>query len=178
METISDDQIKYILGRRQMLLKQLRRRMENFYKDMDTAGDLIRSASMGSASGEKIGGSSSHSTDLSDVLSRYRHLIREQEVEMRVGLLRLVEEQERINRVWVCYQALPVEEYEVVTELYVKRKLYKTAEDESGMNHRQFEKIRKKALNRIRALSMGSYSNVEIMSMKEAEYEQLCLELD
>lgn len=118
------------------------------------------------------------SQDLSDVLSRYRKMIEEQEIEIRAGLIRLTEEQEKINRVWVCYRALPHEEHLLIMELYVNKKLYKTVEKESGMNHRQFEKFRKRALERIKTLYMSSCSNLQIISYKPSKYEQLRLALE
>lgn len=178
MRIITDDEIKDILFQHETLLSNIQKRVKKLYQDMDTANGLIRCASMGSTSGEITTLGSDDKRDLSDVFFRYQKLIEEQEVEVRIGLIRLVEEQEAINRVLVCYRSLPGVEYTLITELYVAKKLYRIVEKESGMNHRQFEKIRKRALARIRTLYTSHYSNIEIAAQKESRYEQLRLKLE
>lgn len=178
INSISDAEIKNILFHRNMLLGRIRKRIKRLYDDLDMVDELIRSASIYSPGEDRTGGGSKgNRTDLLDVLLRYENLIREQKSETRVAFLKLAEEQEKINRVWVAYEALPDMEHEIVTELYVQRELYRTVEELSGLNHREFENTRKRAMKSIRTLYESGYSNMEIMRLGTSKYEQLCLHL-
>ena len=171
-ESIEDKTIKYILSNHDSLQENIHSRVIEYYKELGTVDEFIRSASLNHNGSEKLVGG-----DLDSIVWLYKKNMYDYEKEIKIGLKQLSEEQEHINRVWICYKTLPKGEYEMLTNLYVKGELYKKGEIESGLNHRKFEKVRKGAIDRIKELYESKRSNIDIIVNKGKEYEQLRLNL-
>ena len=101
----------------------------------------------------------------------------------------LTEKAESIHRLYLCFQALGGEEYEIINRLYIKGELYKSAEKEMGLSHRAFEFERKRAIKNIQHLYESDKSNTQIVNLSKdnacsrkkkekkinVDYEQLSL---
>lgn len=175
MKKLTEDEIKYILFCSQDILKDNENRVLKLYETLDDVNEMIRSISLSSPSVGSIGGKKGIANDLTNVILKYEESLKNSNIEVRAGLLKLAEERETVNRVQVCYNALPVEEYQILSELYEKGLLYREVEENSGMNHRKFEKVRKRGLARIKELYESNLTNIEIIQLKQMEYTQLSL---
>lgn len=174
MKRLTENEIKYILFNSHEILKDNENRALKLYQTIDNVNEIIRSVSLstptvGSIKKEGV------VNDLTNVLLRYEESLKNSNIEVRAGLLKLAEERETVNRLLVCYNALPVEEHKILSELYEKRLLYKEVEENSGMNHRQFEKVRKRGLERIQELYESNLTNIKIIQLKQMKYTQLSL---
>lgn len=172
---MTEDEIKYILFNSYKILKDNENRAIKLYETLDDVNEIIRSVSLSSPSVGSISGKKGTANDLTSTFLKYEESLKSSNIEVRAGLLKLAEERETVNRIQVCYNALPVEEYKILSGLYEKRLLYKEVEENSGMNHRQFEKVRKRGLERIRELYESNLTNIEIIQLKQMEYTQLNL---
>lgn len=188
---ISDSFIKAVLRNHKQRLLEIHKRILELYEEMQDTDSMIRSMSTSSKLG-KIGGGKTSSQDLGDFLIRHHKMLKQQNEELRAELWRLSEEEETINRVWICFRALEGKEQEYLQLLYVEGRTYKETEMESGVSHKTFETIRGNGIKRIRKLYESSWSNREIVGIhkkttttgmsvkrgkKPAEYEQLTLNI-
>lgn len=196
LNTITDEYIKKVLSEHQKLLTAIHDRLLELYFEMEDSDGMIKSATFGGVGQNIGGGRSSEKKDLTDIMMRHFSLLRAQSQEIRMEMMRLVEEQETINRIWCCFEALDKEERELLTELYVKGRPYKDVQYEAQKNRdisrTTFERIRKCGIEEIRRMYDSSVSNVDIISnsiRKEREekkkkqskahgrYEQMSLDL-
>mgnify|MGYP000009180489 CR=1 FL=1 len=127
--------------------------------------------------------------DLTDVYLKYQKFIQTQEKELANEMYLLTEKAESIHRLYLCFQALGGEEYEIINRLYIKGELYKSAEKEMGLSHRAFEFERKRAIKNIQHLYESDKSNTQIVNLSKdnacsrkkkekkinVDYEQLSL---
>ncbi len=100
---------------------------------------------------------------LTEIVEQHDKLMNDRISEISAGIEMLMKEEESLRRVWVCYQALSYEEYEIITRLYVKKEPYKQVEAELEYSHGKFEKLRKEGLE-------------DIISLYDSDmgYEKLC----
>lgn len=150
------------------MLKSIKLRMQELYDEMEDTDTTILSLSLGS---NQLGETSrsNNKSDLSDLLIRQEHLIRERATNVRAELWRLLEWQESIERIWLCYRSLDSKAFWIITELYVYKKLYSTVENESNMSHGSFEKMRSIAIKEICKLYKSDFSNFSIITHGKGE---------
>lgn len=68
---------------------------------------------------------------------------------------------------YLCFQSLTGEEYNIINRIYVKGELYKSVEKDSGLNHRVFEERRKQAILDIQQLYESDLSNKQIVNLRK-----------
>ena len=98
-------------------------------------------------------------------------LVNEQEEQLAAEMHVLTIHAEGIHRLYLCFQTLIGEEHDIIDRLYVKGELYKSVEQDMGLNHRIFEGKRKQAIRDIQKLYESDLSN----SVKYCHSERECL---
>lgn len=161
---IDDEKIKEVLRHHQDLTRQIHEQVIDIRKKIDE----VKQQCLEIASYPKIdfnveSRGSGYYKDLTDVYLKYQKFIQTQEKELANEMYLLTEKAESIHRLYLCFQALGGEEYEIINRLYIKGELYKSAEKEMGLSHRAFEFERKRAIKNIQHL---------LDCIKYAEYDK------
>lgn len=191
MITINEEYIKKVLGEHAALLKNIHKRILDMYGELSDTDGLIESVSIKKIEWDKEGsGQGGIKKDLLDVMLMHQRLAKEREIELRTEMYRLTEEEESINRIWVCFHALRGREFAFLDRLYVQQVPYKAVQAESGVSHRTFEKIRSSGLKKVRQMYESEISNLQIINLsgrktekahlqkeKKCGYEQLRLDV-
>lgn len=191
MLEINDVYIKGILGDHTILLETIHKRILDIHSELLDTDGLIRSLSIKKIEWDKEGGGSGGTKkDLTDAMLMHQRLARERELELRTEMFRLTEEEESINRVWVCFHALRGREYILLDCLYVQKLPYKAVQEDSHVSHRTFEKVRMQALKKILRMYESEISNLQIINLSNklsdkpidtgsshVRYEQLTLKI-
>ena len=120
----------------------------------------------------KFLGAGTQKNDLTEIMIRHERLQRQREIEIREEIFRLTEEEEVINRIRVCYQALRGKEYGFLRELYVRGHPYKVVEKNSGVSHGTFERIRKSGIRKIQQMYASNFSNQEIIAKSSERHKR------
>lgn len=158
------DYVKMVLGNRKVILNENRKRFRKLSHELGNIDLAVQETVYMKKNTEEIKVTENHYSDLSDILLRQRRIYKEQSRELRTELIRLMDEQEAINRIWRCFSVLEGKEREYLFKLYVQKELYKTVEQTSGVSHKTFEKIRKKGMIRIINLYNSNLTNLEIIN--------------
>lgn len=192
MLEIHEECVKEVLRSRMEMLKSIHTRIRLLYDEMEDENGLIYAASFPSQEYGERGGHGGEKGGLEEVLKRHRQLAWEREKEMRMGIAQLVWEEERINRIWTCFQALRGKEHEYLRKLYVENQPYRAVEQESHISHGTFENIRREGIRHLMELYRSEESNLQILQhsrkpkkkkkeeerkRKEPEYQQMRLDL-
>ncbi len=166
MLVINEDDVKRILGNSREMLHQIHNRVLSFHDELMDVDSLIRSAAFKQIrTGDTGGGGSGIKKDLLDVMLKHERLAMQRELEIRNEMYRLMDDEESINRVRVCFEALRGQEYGFLEQLYVKHIPYKTVERNSGCSHKTFEKFRRRGIEKIIQLYNSDFSNLEIIEL-------------
>ncbi len=192
MQKIDENRIKEVLGSHRELLQELRKRILMLQDEIMDTDSILKAVSM-----KKLnlhsgggGGQGGQHQDMLDAMIKHQQMERRYAIELSNEIYRLVEEEESINRIMVCFRALRGKEYTYIRRLYVEKEPYKAVEQESGVSHSRFESIRTDGLKQIQSLYESRLSNVSIMGNAEkrkpcrkkkkegaGEFEQLSLGL-
>lgn len=188
---MDSEKIKDVLRHHSELTQQIHKQVIDIRKKIDE----VQQQSIEMASYPKIDlsqegrGSGTHK-DLADVYLKYQNLINEQEEELADEMYVLTIHAEGIHRLYLCFQTLTGEEHDIIDRLYVKGELYRTVEQDIGLNHRVFEETRKQAIRDIQRLYESDLTNAQIVHIrkenvsgkterrkveKEYQYEQMTL---
>ncbi len=124
--------------------------------------DLIRRAGLPNPA-PKPAASGSGFRDLSDTLSRYEKM-KASEEELTLGMVRrLLQEREKMSRVYICYQILPEPYKTVLTGIYVNGRNATEVGDSLHRSRKSVEDYRKKGAELIRASFASSLTNEELL---------------
>ena len=160
---IDDKYVKKVLCERNKRRMEIHKRIMELYGEMQDSDDMIRSMAASKISYDWERRKGAVKKDLGDWLFLHKQLIKNQNREIEVELWNLTQEEERMNRIWVCFRTLEVKEQEFLQKLYVEGHAYKDVERESGLSHKSFETIRAKGVKRIIQLYESEMSNQEII---------------
>lgn len=89
--------------------------------------------------------------------------------ELIAAMQRVAEQRELIHRIWLCFQGLPKEEYDILHALYVENIPYKAVEKSSKVSHRTFEKNRSSAIKRIQDVCNSELPTSSLFCYAEQE---------
>lgn len=165
MMKVDSEKIKEVLRHHNELTQQIHNQVIDIRKKIDE----VEQQSLEMASYPKIdlsatGSGSGIHKDLADVYLNYQRLVKTQERELTDEMLTLIASARGIHRLYLCFQSLPGDEYNIIYQLYVQGKLYKAVEEETGLNHRRFEEKRKQAIRDIQQLYESDLTNAQIVS--------------
>lgn len=168
---MNEEYIKKLLIRSNGRLGEIHSRVYGLYKELQKADDLLESIVLRGNEFDTLGikPTRSKAPDMLLMLDKHKELAEERSKEIRLEMWQLTDEQESINRIWACFQALDGKEYEYLEQLYVKNRPYKSVEAESGVSHGTFEKTRKRAIKRVLQLYESEMSNMQIIKFATRE---------
>lgn len=109
---------------------------------------------------------SNNHKDLYDVLERQEKIMKESNIVYLEMLNSLMEEEEEINRIWICFNQLPLEQYEILYRLYVLGQKYEFCKSILEIDHRTFIDRRQCGMRNILSLYGSEYSDREIVQNK------------
>lgn len=163
-EILDESAIIEILKNREDLCRQKRERIYQLQNDMKNSELFIITASFPRRSNEISIATGSYANDLSDVLIDIYKQEREMFMIMLEEYKAAAKLMEKINRVWICFQALPYDTFNILNRLYVKNELWSALEQD--MNHRTIVRRRREGLQEILALYNSNYQTREIAAMR------------
>lgn len=164
---LSEKKVIEIIKNQSQMQTNVRKKIIGIYKEMEKAEvESIETVTFHSALG-KLGICKNQSMDLLKVLEKQKVKERNYNQELQIRLDELQGELYMIQRVWTCYQSLPIAEYEILFELYETNKPWKAVEAEMKINHRTLVRKRKNAIERILQWSRSTMTNAEIIQVRE-----------
>lgn len=143
---IEEDEVKDILKNYEKKLLLISDKMKSLYREIQSPDAAVSEAAFPCTKYGTLSRNSMH-RDISDVLQRCEGIFMKRNEEVRELMYQLSEEQERIHRVWVCFNILEEPYFGILHGLYVQNKLYQEMEMESGYSHKTFEKYRSEGVN-------------------------------
>ncbi|MCI6867278.1 MAG: hypothetical protein MR871_04890 [Lachnospiraceae bacterium] len=111
--------------------------------------------------------------DLYHILVESKEQIKERKTVLRTMLWRLADEEDMINRIWVCFMSLEGLEFSILNQLYVEKKPYKQVENESGLSHMPFEQKRKNAILHIRQKYLSNKTLIDIFNVSKRMKQEI-----
>ena len=94
---------------------------------------------------------------------KQKKIYQEQAQDLQSEIISILEEEESIHRIWVCFRALEDPGRKYLEEIYVFNNLYRYVEQTSGVSHRKFEETRSQAMKELIRLYQSDLSNKEII---------------
>ena len=190
IKRVSEMMIKEILRHKDQKIDTIHRKMLNLYEELDS-NDSVPAALPSIKSDGMPSGKGGH-TDLGDVLISMQKQRYEHWEEVRRMMWELSEQENMINRVWACFNALEDPFYSILCQIYVNNQKYQSVEDEYDISHKTFEKKRQEGVYQIMRYYESSSSVSELMrehvnstdqdkgrkirsQKKDSDYSQICL---
>lgn len=186
---ISD--IKKILMDYDTIKEQTKQQIIDLYNDLFDTDTLIRVISTKSSQIDRMPKpTGSSKKDLSDIVLRHEKQLKKWYREISYEIDLLLAKEEMLRRVWLCYRILPESEYQVITKVYIEKKLAKQAELESGKTKTTFFRTINRGLRDIKRMYDSDFSNDYLLKQflskkkkkpapeKKESYEQLSFGLD
>lgn len=168
MLMVDEALVKDVLGNYKKKHENIRKRIRAIQDEIVNTDSILESVSLKKLQIDPSEGSVGNNKDLLEAMLKHQKLEREYSIELIRELHRLIEEEEGMNRIMVCFRALRGKEYTYIERLYVQKLPYKTVELESGYSHSRFEAIRANGLKRILKLYKSPMSNVQISRSAKA----------
>ena len=135
---------------------------------MDT-DNLIETVSIKKTEISEMGTKGGSKKDLSDIIIRHECILKRWYREISYEIESLMKKDEKIRRVWLCYQLISEECYEVVTKIYVEHHSSKEVMTDyiarTGETSRTFFRLVNKSLNNIKVMYESKYSNDNLLKM-------------
>lgn len=166
---ISLEEIKNILSNYRGMKKQIRNHISDLYDDLMDTDNLIETVSIKKTEISEMGTKGGSKKDLSDIIIRHEHILKRWYREISFEIESLMKKDEKIRRVWLCYQLTSGEGYEVITEIYVEHKSSKEVMADymrkTGETSRTFFRLVNKSLKNIKLMYESQYSNDSLLKM-------------
>ena len=143
---ISEAAVKDILRNREKKIENIHKKMYSLHKELESTDEVLEAAALPAVKSDGMPGSHGTHQDLSDVYITYQKQLKDRNEEIRKIMWALVEEEERISRVFACYYALDDPYYSILNAIYVENQLYQSVENDFEMSHKTFEKNRQHAI--------------------------------
>ena len=168
---ISKDDVKDFLRNRDKIKIEIYDKIYTINCDIRKTNDIIEMVSFQHAELSDMPKGSRKHKDLSDTYLKYQKILDERSTEYSNLLYGLIQKENAIERVWLCYLVLAEPYYSILSELYVKDQKYEVAESASGYSRQVFEKHRKRGVELILELYSSKKSMAELTEfvMKAAQ---------
>ena len=163
-DKISEAAVKDILRNREKKINNIHKKMYALHKELGSTDDVLETAALPAIKSDGMPGARGTHQDLSDVYLSYQKQLISRNEEIRKIMWSLVEEEERISRVWACFYALDDPYYSILNSIYVENQLYQTVENDFEMSHKTFEKNRQHAVSLIIKFFESGESIADLMN--------------
>lgn len=175
---IDENGIKFILREKKKMEEDVRSRILAIKREISNVDEHIRAVT--------FPGNNTRSALKETNKDIYQSLKLYQEnlyTAYREAISSLLEEQEKIERVWNIYQSLPYLHRKLLTVLYVEKEKYYCAVKRLELSRKKFEKTRKEAIEMLledyhRPIATAYYQvrrRVQVEHEEKTDYEQLNL---
>ena len=134
---IDENYIVRCLSGYETLLEDVRDRIRFLHSNMATTNDVLESLQMKKNYGTAGTSGGGRKKDLGDLLERYEENEERYAEFLKMYIYQLMQEEEALKRVWICYQGLPYRQRAVLKALYVEHKPWKVVRAED-VYKRQF----------------------------------------
>ena len=122
---IDENYIVRCLSGYETLLEDVRDRIRFLHSNMATTDDVLESLQMKKNYGTAGTSEGGRKKDLGDLLERYEENEERYAEFLKMYIYQLMQEEESLKRVWICYQGLPYRQRAVLKALYVEHKPWK-----------------------------------------------------
>lgn len=167
---IDINSVRVLLSNYEQHKQRVRKHILDLYKELEDTDSFIEAVAMKKnildGMPRQRGGMPK---GIYEVVAQHDRLMETRISETIAGMKILIREEEALRRVWVCYQALDDEEYDVITRLYVMRQPYKQVETDLEYSHGKFEKLRREGLENILALYNSTLGYDELCTLSYAK---------
>lgn len=164
MRAVSVEYVKHVLGNKKEIVTYGRKRIKELYEELNNTDlSVCEAAYVKVLNDQPKVSSRTNENDISDVLLKQKKIYQEQARDLRFEIIRILDEEESIHRIWVCFDALNNPGRKYLEELYVEKNLYRYVEEKSGVSHRSFEQTRSQAMKKLISLYYSSLTNKEII---------------
>lgn len=145
---LTDGTIAEILMCHGELLQAYQNQIRELTEEYNTGNELIEITQLRSPRYGVVG-KSSNQASLDQVYEAVEKQRKEYQEAVCAEIQRLLEAQNQVQQVYLCYLHLPKKQKEILKELYINKKLYKELEH-PGLSARTIHRIRKQGLETIR----------------------------
>ena len=158
---LTDEMIAEILTRHGELLQAYQNQIRELTEDYNTENELIEITQLRSPRYGVVG-KSSNQVSLDQVYQAVEKQRKEYQEAVCAEIQRLLEAQNQVQQIYLCYLHLPKKQKEILKELYINKKLYKELEH-PGLSERTIHRIRKQGLETIKKLYLSKeFAGTEI----------------
>lgn len=164
---IGESEIIRCLSNYENLLKDVRDRIQYLYTSVATTNDVLESLQMRSGSGGVTGKHGKR--NLADVWQTYQENEKQYAAFLNSYIAGLVEEEEELKRIWICYQCLPHKQRMVLRTLYVEHKPWKMAKSDLHMSHTTFSNCRTAAIKNIQIFFGSTLTDLQLLKQSRLE---------
>ncbi|MEY8536367.1 hypothetical protein AALH30_23055 [Blautia pseudococcoides] len=169
---IDENYIVRCLSGYETLLEDVRDRIRFLHSNMATTDDVLESLQMKKNYGTAGTSGGGRKKDLGDLLERYEENEERYAEFLKMYIYQLMQEEESLKRVWICYQGLPYRQRAVLKALYVEHKPWKVVRAELRMSHSTLSNNRSSAIQNIRQLYDSDFTDMQIMMYRQPELEK------
>ncbi|WP_270458232.1 hypothetical protein [Faecalimonas umbilicata] len=171
-EKASEVLIKTVLKDYEGSLRYCDNRYANYQKSYLCEKESLQSFVFPKLHYDSQGMGSRTKKDLGDVYLAFQKQRKAFQEELIAAMQRVAEQRELIHRIWLCFQGLPKDEYDILHALYVENIPYKAVEKKSNVSHRTFEKNRSSAIKRIQDVCNSELPTSSLFCYAEQEGER------
>lgn len=163
---MTEKRIKEILGKKNEMLCKIISQRTMALNEIKNKDSILEAVAYQPVNIANFTNKSNNHKDLYDVLERQEKLMKESNIVYLEMLNSLMEEEEEINRIWICFNQLPLEQYEILYRLYVLGQKYEFCKSILEIDHRTFIDRRQCGMRNMLALYESEYSDREIVQNK------------
>lgn len=155
---INEENVKDVLKNKQKLINSIHTKMKHLNSDIRNKNDIIVSVSLQSKQLSDMPKSFGNFKDISDVYETYIRRLEKQKLEFQNSLWNLIEEEEMIERVWLCFMAIDEPCFGILESMYVRGEKYEFSLSDSGLSNKAFNEKRREGIRTILRLY---YSDID-----------------
>lgn len=168
---ITETDIIRCLSMYKELLEDIRERIRILNANVDTTNEVLETLQLRSKGYGCISPQGSNK-DLGDVLEKYKENEEQYALLLKSHLLQLIEEEETIKRIWICYQSRPHPQRIALKMLYVQHKAWKVVKAELRISHSTLSKNRMEGISNIKKVYASDLTDQQILMYRHPEPEQ------
>ncbi len=107
MRSVSVEYVKHVLGNKKEIVTYGRKRIKELYEELNNTDlSVCEAAYVKVLNDQPKVSSRTNENDISDVLLKQKKIYQEQARDLRFEIIRILDEEESIHRIWVCFDAL------------------------------------------------------------------------